>query len=131
MKDNQMKECIKAISIMMNRFDTSKDNLTFYSAQDIVTYIKSLDSMVSTFRCDLDHLKLGLANSEIRAALKKIFGIEIEFEVGAQKCDIIKDGCGIWLELLLLVLELKETLSGSDEAMLFLEEEELLNCCCF
>lgn len=91
MEGNLLKQCVKAISIVINRFDTATNNNTFHSAQDIVDYLSALNNTVS-FRFDIKHLKLALANFEIRKALLKLFPGEIEFRDFSRKGDILKTG---------------------------------------
>jgi hypothetical protein len=53
MKPDLMKECVKAISIMINRFDTTL-HILFKSADDIVDYLEELDSIVPSLIFELD-----------------------------------------------------------------------------
>jgi hypothetical protein len=91
LEEKLLKDCVKAISIAINRFDTATNNNKFHSAQDIEDYLNTLSNTVS-FRFDIKHLKLALANFEIRKALLKLFPGEIAYDDFSRKGDIIRDG---------------------------------------
>ena len=93
LRDDQQRECAKAASIMIFKF--SFTNFRFYSAQEISKELLSLpSSSVSTrsFHCDLDILKIALANQDIRTALLNLYKGNISFQLSSTAADIIKEG---------------------------------------
>lgn len=85
-----MQECVRAASIMMYKFRFHEEH--YYNATEIAIGLDaSVCGSISTFKCDVKHIKLALANEGIRLALRSIFGRAIDFNRSSTTDDIIKD----------------------------------------
>jgi hypothetical protein len=90
--DDEIRDCARAISVAIYRFDFPVyDKL--YSAVDITKRLENMPgSSTSAIRCELNTLKLALANGPIRQFLKKYFQGRIEFVISFGNNDRIMDG---------------------------------------
>jgi hypothetical protein len=89
---DQYQESARVVSIVMFKYDFPKENV-FYSAHAIVEGIAKIPGpSTSTFRCDVDDLKLALANWSIRRSVRNFFKGRIDYQKSAMNEDIILHG---------------------------------------
>jgi hypothetical protein len=89
---DQYQKCARVISIVLHNFDFPLKYM-FYGAEAIMKVIENLPGIsTSFFRCNLDDLKLALANWTIRKSIVRYFGRRIEFVRSSLLEDIISEG---------------------------------------
>jgi hypothetical protein len=89
---DEYEECARVVSLVMYKYDFPRDNL-FYSASAITDGIAKIPGpSTSTFRFNVDDLKVALANRSIRKSIKMFFNGRIDYQRSNMNEDTIFEG---------------------------------------